>query len=1359
MKKILLGCLLSLSLYPLHAQILSGAAAKKIHPSAEEIRIGNVSNGPLYIGFEKGSFVAAASGMESLQSALAPGSNDSWKLIRTDRDDLGMSHPRYQQYYKNVPVMMGEYILHEKQGRLLSANGYFYRNLNLNTNPALNEQAALTAALKNIGASKYLWQSSPAEQEILSGHSHGSVYPKGELVILPAMGFDKSQQSALAWKFDVYAVAPHERWSVFVDAQTGSILFKENKICTVTVNGTGVTKYSGTQTMQTDSLSAGVYRLRDYSRGSGVETYNLLNGTNYGTAVDFTDADNLWNTTTNQDNAAYDAHWGTQKTYDYYFNTHSRNSYNNAGAVLKSYVHYSSAYNNAFWNGSVMTYGDGDGATFSALTELDIIAHELTHGVTSYSSNLVYSYQSGALNESFSDIFGITVDFFANPLTANFLIGDKTYTPGTPGDALRYMNNPGIAGDPDTYLGTNWYTGTGDNGGVHINSGVQNFWYYLLCQGGAGTNDLGFVYNVNGIGISKARMIAYRNNSFYLTSGSQYADAAFYALKSANDLYGNCSPEAYSVKNAWDAVGVYGLLINSNATASVSGGACSGATLQFSASGGTSFSWTGPGGFNSTSQNPSIPNASTANNGTYSCLVTDANGCSGAVSVNVNVNAKPNVAPTGGNANCSGGNVQLNANASVPGQGGNVASNSTPLPIPDSPNPGVTSSLSISGSSNANALIAVTIDSLTHTYDADLKIELIAPNGSVITLASGVGGSGDNFIRTRFSTAGTGIANGTAPFTGTYIPQQAFTNFSGSANGTWVLRITDLGGQDIGTLWKWTLELPGNSIVSYLWTPSTGLNNASVANPLASPASTTTYTVVVTDNNGCTASAATTVNVGALSASTGQTNVSCFGANNGTASVSVSGATGTPVYSWSNGASTATISGLAAATYNYTVTDGSGCTASGSVTITAPAQMQGYITTQNASCGASDGSAYLSFSGGVAPYTYQWSNGSTTPNISSLTPGTYTLTITDANGCVFITNGTVFSNGTGIPNTPASVTGTKTGVCPGMTKTYSCPAVSGALTYTWTAPAGAAIISGQGTSSISVLYQTGFTSGSLKVSADNNCGSSLLKSVTIRSIPAVPGSITGPVSNLCNATATYSIAASTTGATSYAWTVPAGATILSGQGNTSISVKWPAAALSGATVCVAAVNACGSSAAKCLTNITTSPLKPASITGPISVCASQQNLTYSVAAQAGVTYTWAVPSGASIVSGQGSSTMTMNMGTVTGYVKVTASNSCGTAALKSQKVTVTCRESKVELANEITLFPNPGNGQSRISFAKDPGTYLVTVSDVLGRTVYCKEGSDNNFDLNLQYEHAGVYFVSIRFGDDTQKVIRMIISK
>jgi len=1356
MKKIILGCMLLMGAMPSIAQVLSGTNAKQIHPSAAEVRFDHRSTTPLYIEFEKSSFVSASAGMESLQTILKASSADTWKLIRTDQDDFGMKHHRYQQYYTNLKVMSGEYLLHEKQGRLVSANGIFYNRIQLNTSASLSEEQALKAALNNIGASKYLWESSKIEQEILSGHTHGDVYPHGELVVLPAQEGAKIEGAKLCWMFDVYAMDPHERWLVYVDANTGAIIFKENKICTVTVNGTAVTRYNGTQTMQVDSLSANSFRLRDASRGGGVETYDMNNGTNYASAVDFTDTDNLWNTTTSMDNAAYDAHWGTQKTYDYYWNTHSRNSYDNAGAVLKSYIHYSSSYNNAFWNGSVMTYGDGDGSTFSPLTELDIIGHELTHGVTSASSNLVYSYQSGALNESFSDIFGVTIDFYANPGTANFLIGDRTYTPGTPGDALRYMNNPSLAGDPDTYLGPNWYTGAGDNGGVHINSGVQNFWYYLLCQGGTGTNDLGFVYNVAAITMNKAKLIAYRNNNFYLTSGSQYADAAFYSLKSANDIYGNCSPEALSVKNAWDAVGVYGLALNLNATANVSSAPCVGSAIQLSASGGVTYSWSGPGGFNSSIANPVIPNSSTSDNGLYTCIVTDANGCVGNPSVNLNVLPAPLLSVTGAGSICGGGSLQLNANASVPGSGTNTGTNANSFSIPDANPTGITSPITIGGSTLANSLIAVVIDSLTHTWDADLKIELIAPGGSVITLASGVGGSGDNFISTRFTTSGTSITNGTAPFTGTYSPQQAFSGLSGSANGIWGLRVSDLAGQDIGTLWKWSIELPGNVIVSYSWTPSTGLNNAAISNPLASPVATTNYVVTVLSSNGCTASGSALVSLGTLSTTTNSSGVSCFGNSNGTAGVQVIGASGTPSYLWSNGATAGNILGLSAGVYTCTVSDASGCTAVTSVTVNTPNLLEGYATSQSASCGLNDGSAYLGINGGTIPYSVVWSNGATTTNISGLAAGTYTATITDANGCSFSSYTSVGTAGSGAPSTPTAVNGTKNKVCPGLTKSYDCPPVNGATSYAWTVPVNSIITNGQGTTNITIDFLAGFTNGNITVKAINACGTSMVKSISVRSVPNKPKPITGASKNLCNSIQTYGVPSSTTGATSHTWTVPQGAVILNGQGTTSIDVQWPLTSINGASVCVVATNNCGVSDVRCLNYMSTNPTRPTVINGPNSVCANQAGLAYSVATEPGVNYNWIVPAGANVVSGQGTGSAIINWGSLSGVLKVGSSNDCGFAQTRNLNVTVTCRLSD-DFADAIQLLPNPNNGNSILSFNSDPGNYQVIISDVLGRAILQERSSNNQFKIQMQDYPSGLYLVAVRFEDGSQKVIRMIV--
>jgi hypothetical protein len=241
---------------------------------------------------------------------------------------------------------------------------------------------------------------------------------------------------------------------------------------------------------------------------------------------------------------------------------HNRNSYDDNGSAIKSYVHYDRDYDNAFWNGSVMTYGDGSDTYFDALTSLDVAAHEIGHAVMTYTADLTYSYESGAMNEGYSDIWGACVEYYAEPNKQTWLIGEDIDRRSGHA-ALRDMSNPKAEGQPDTYQGQNWYTGSSDNGGVHTNSGVLNYWFYLVTVGGSGTNDNGDNYNVTGIGIDKAAYIAYRTLKIYLTSDSDYADARTYSIQAAKDLYGAGSQEEQTVTNAWYAVGIgspYGVL-------------------------------------------------------------------------------------------------------------------------------------------------------------------------------------------------------------------------------------------------------------------------------------------------------------------------------------------------------------------------------------------------------------------------------------------------------------------------------------------------------------------------------------------------------------------------------------------------------------------------------------------------------------------------------------------------------------------------------------------------------------------------------------------------------------------------------
>lgn len=473
--------------------------------------------------------------------------------LNYQKDVFGLEHVRYQQYIKGIPVEHGIYVVHAKNGKVSSQNGVWIKDIPTKLEQgSLKEASALEFALNFVGAKKYKWQD-PNEEKFLKreqNNPNASFFPKGEMVFYSGEDDVIPDELRPAYKFDIYAEEPLSRQIIFVDAVNGNILGKREIIHQVDVNGTAETAYSGNQTIKTE-LNSGNYRLRETGRGNGVNTYNLQKGTSYSSAVDFLDNDNTWNNVnSNLDEYATDAHWGGEMTYDYYKNKYGRNSIDGNGFAINSYVHYSKNYFNAFWDGSRMTYGDGSSTNgYKPLTSLDVCGHEITHGLTSKTSNLTYSNESGAMNEAFSDIFGTSIEFYARPTKGDWLIGGDFYT-------IRSMSKPNDYSDPDTYKGTYWYTGTSDNGGVHTNSGVLNYWYYLLVNGGSGTNDNNFAFSVSGLGIDKAGMIAYATLTSYLTSTSKFADARTLSIQAAQSIYGPSSNEVAQTINAWDAVGV-----------------------------------------------------------------------------------------------------------------------------------------------------------------------------------------------------------------------------------------------------------------------------------------------------------------------------------------------------------------------------------------------------------------------------------------------------------------------------------------------------------------------------------------------------------------------------------------------------------------------------------------------------------------------------------------------------------------------------------------------------------------------------------------------------------------------------------
>ncbi len=255
------------------------------------------------------------------------------------------------------------------------------------------------------------------------------------------------------------------------------------------------------------------------------------------------------------DIAVDEAYDGAGATYDLFYEIYERNSIDDRGMRLDSTVHYGMNYDNAFWTGNQMVYGDGDGDLFNRFTiAIDVIGHELTHGITQYEANLTYRDQPGALNESFSDVFGTMVKQRALNHQANeadWLIGEGLFTSNVSGVALRSMKAPGtayndpvIGKDPQPAHMRDYAKVSYDNGGVHINSGIPNHAFYLVA-----TEIGGYVWE-------KAGMIWYIVLRDRLSSRAQFQDAANMTYQVAGELYGNGSMEQQAVKNGWNGVGI-----------------------------------------------------------------------------------------------------------------------------------------------------------------------------------------------------------------------------------------------------------------------------------------------------------------------------------------------------------------------------------------------------------------------------------------------------------------------------------------------------------------------------------------------------------------------------------------------------------------------------------------------------------------------------------------------------------------------------------------------------------------------------------------------------------------------------------
>ncbi|CAN5577986.1 hypothetical protein BH10ACI2_BH10ACI2_23130 [soil metagenome] len=490
--------------------------------------------------------------LRSRATRRAVGNTDEFTAKRVEIDDLKMAHTHVQQKIGGVPVWEGEAIVHLRpDGQLSLVTDELKEGIAINTKPNFKERQAIRLACSDFINCDGLTDAPTADLWIYRGED----------------------RDHLTWRIQLRREDGTDQTSmpvIFVDAQTGQKVYEYDNLQTAS----GSSLYSGTVTLSTSSVGSTFY-MEDLTRKQG--TFNMNNTGNTstgsgGTQSRYTDADDVWSSTAQQ--AGVDAHYGAAMTYDYYKNVHGRNGIdgnsgpgsttaaaNSAIAMVPSRVHFGASYNNAFWNGSSMTYGDGNGTTFTPLVTLDIAGHEMTHGVTERTANLTYSKESGALNESLSDIFGSMVESYARGGVVDgdtWKIGEQAYTPGTAGDALRRMDNPNAVGDPDHYSlrlypGTCSPSNANDQCGVHTNSSISNHTYFLAAAGG--TNRVSGVA-VTGMGTTDAARIWYRALTVYMTASTNFAGARTATLNAATDLFGAASSQYTTTATAWCAVGV-----------------------------------------------------------------------------------------------------------------------------------------------------------------------------------------------------------------------------------------------------------------------------------------------------------------------------------------------------------------------------------------------------------------------------------------------------------------------------------------------------------------------------------------------------------------------------------------------------------------------------------------------------------------------------------------------------------------------------------------------------------------------------------------------------------------------------------
>jgi Zn-dependent metalloprotease len=493
------------------------------------------------------------------RAAIKGADGEKYIAGRVIIDPSGASHARYRRTYQGLPVRGGDFVVHsDAVGRFAGAD--------------VAQPSAVT--LPSITPNKTAGQAADAAKQGFEG--------KLTEVLGSTLIVDAVQTPRLAWQVRLSGTradgATPSRENVVVDAHTGAVLQRWDDVRVFVPNeqreaaaaaprpaaraaadapakGSGIGIFNGAVTLGTKAKTGGSYTLEDPSRGDN-DTCTFSNNTS--SCSTLWDTDNAWGNGTQSDrnSAGVDAHYGAAETWDYFANVHQRTGIRGDSEGVRAQVHYSWNYTNAFWDGSNVTFGDGrDNA--NPLVALDVVAHELSHGLTDSLAGLEYNDDAGGLNESTSDIFGSMVEFAANNPNdpGDYDIGEEINLFGD-GRPLRYMYQPSLDGRSFDCYQFPW-----PNYDPHYTSGPGNHFFYLLAEGSSGGPKPSPTCNgstVTGIGQERAAKIWFRALDAHFTSTESYRKARQDTLKAATDLYGMCNDEYKAVQAAWSAVNVTG---------------------------------------------------------------------------------------------------------------------------------------------------------------------------------------------------------------------------------------------------------------------------------------------------------------------------------------------------------------------------------------------------------------------------------------------------------------------------------------------------------------------------------------------------------------------------------------------------------------------------------------------------------------------------------------------------------------------------------------------------------------------------------------------------------------------------------